>query len=64
MSEVARRHDISPQHLFTWRKAARAALLSLPADETPTFVAVVTAMLHEAAALAIANGPRRGGASS
>jgi transposase len=27
VSEVARRHDISPQHLFTWRKAARAARL-------------------------------------
>jgi hypothetical protein len=26
--EVARRHDISPQHLFAWRKAARSGLLS------------------------------------
>jgi transposase len=56
-SEVARRHDISPQHLFTWRKAARAGLLSLPADETPTFVPVVTAMRHEAAAVATTTGP-------
>ena len=24
VSEVARRHEISPQHLFAWRKAARA----------------------------------------
>src|SRR5439155_23054303 len=23
VSEIARRHEISPQHLFTWRKAAR-----------------------------------------
>ena len=23
VSEVARRHEISPQHLFAWRKAAR-----------------------------------------
>jgi transposase len=37
VSEVARRHDISPQHLFVWRKAARAGLLSLPPDEAPAF---------------------------
>ena len=30
VSDVARRHDISPQHLFAWRKAARGGLLSLP----------------------------------
>jgi transposase len=42
VSEVARRHDISPQHLFAWRKAARAGALSLPADTAPLFVPVVT----------------------
>ena len=42
VSEVARRHGISPQHLFGWRKAARAGALSLPADEAPLFVPVVT----------------------
>ena len=42
VSEVARRHGISPQHLFAWRKAARAGLLSLPADKAPLFVPVVT----------------------
>src|ERR1700726_3564846 len=42
VSEVARRHGISPQHLFVWRKSARAGLLSLPADEAPLFVPVVT----------------------
>jgi transposase len=41
VSEVARRHDMSPQHLFGWRKAARAGLLTLPADEVPMFVPVV-----------------------
>jgi transposase len=41
VSEVARRHDISPQHLFTWRKAARAGALSSPADTAPLFVPVV-----------------------
>jgi transposase len=47
VSEVARRHDISPQHLFAWRKAARAGLLSLPADEAPMFVPVVTELRHD-----------------
>ena len=47
VSEVARRHDISPQHLFAWRKAARAGLLSLPADEAPLFVPVVTELRHD-----------------
>ena len=41
VSEVARRHDMSPQHLFGWRKAARAGLLTLPADEMPIFVPIV-----------------------
>ena len=57
VSEVARRHDISPQHLFAWRKAARAGLLTLPADEAPMFVPVVTEIRHDgAAAAAAANG--------
>ena len=43
ISEVARRHDMSPQHLFGWRKAARAGVLTLPADEVPMFVPVVRA---------------------
>jgi transposase len=42
VSEVARRHDICPQHLFVWRKAARAGVLSLPAEAAPLFVPVVT----------------------
>ena len=47
VSEVARRHDMSAQHLFAWRKAARSGLLSLPADEAPLFVPVVTELRHE-----------------
>jgi transposase len=43
VSEVARRHEISPQHLFGWRKAARAGRLALPADEAAMFVPVVMA---------------------
>src|SRR5665213_3575292 len=41
VSEVARRHEISPQHLFAWRKAARTGRLRLPGDEGPLFVPVV-----------------------
>jgi transposase len=44
VSEVARRHGISPQHLFAWRKAARAGLLSRPAEEAQLFIPVVTEM--------------------
>jgi transposase len=47
VSEVARRHDISPQHLFAWRKAARSGALSLPADGAPPFVPVVMEVRRE-----------------
>lgn len=43
VSEVARRHEISPQHLFAWRKAARAGQLTLPADGAGMFVPVMLA---------------------
>src|SRR5258706_12086853 len=43
VSEVARRHEISPQHLFAWRKAARAGQLTLPADGAAMFVPVMLA---------------------
>lgn len=46
VSEVARRHDMSPRHLFTWRRAARTSRLSLPADDMPMFVPVVTSIGH------------------
>ena len=42
VSEVARRYEISPQHLFAWRKAARAGLLVLTNEEELTFVPIVT----------------------
>jgi transposase len=44
---VARRYEISPQHLFAWRKAARAGLLALPSEEGPMFVPVVTPGVRE-----------------
>ena len=36
--DVARRLNISPQHLFAWRGSARAGALGLPADTAPLFV--------------------------
>jgi transposase len=55
VSEVARRHEMSPQQLFGWRKAARAGLLTLPADEVPMFVPVVREAREDGVAAA-ANG--------
>jgi transposase len=55
VSEVVRRHDMSPQHLFGWRKTARAGLLTLPADEVPMFVPVVRAARDDGVAAAAAN---------
>ena len=45
VSEVAERYQISPRHLWTWRKAAREGRLALPGDETPAFVPVISATL-------------------
>ena len=41
VSEVARRHEMSPQHLFAWRKTARDGQLALPADGAAMFVPVM-----------------------
>ena len=41
VSAVARRHEISPQHLFQWRKAARLGRLVLRIDDEPLFAAVL-----------------------
>ena len=53
VSEVARRHDMSPQHLFGWRKAARAGQLTLPAAEVPMFVPVVREARDDKFAMAV-----------
>lgn len=39
VSEVARRHDMTPQHLFSWIRAAKAGKFALPAEAS--FVPVV-----------------------
>ena len=41
VSEVARRHDMSPQHLFRWIKAAKNGDFALPANDAQSFVPVV-----------------------
>jgi transposase len=46
---------MSPQHLFGWRKAARASLLTLPVDEVPMFVPVVRETDDSGVAAAAAN---------
>ena len=43
IAEVARRHDLMPQHLSNWIRAAKDGHFVLPADETPVFVPVVPA---------------------
>lgn len=41
VSEVARTHAITPQHLFLWRKAAKDGRLVLPLDEGAPFTPVL-----------------------
>ena len=41
VSDVARRWQISPQRLFTWRRQARAAALEAPVAGALSFVPVV-----------------------
>jgi len=41
VSDVARRHEISPQHLFQWRNAAKLGRLVLAADDEAMFAPIV-----------------------
>ena len=44
VSEVARRHGLTPQQLFTWRRQARQpAVVANPDTEAPQFVPAVVA---------------------
>lgn len=42
VSDVARQYDLSPQHLFLWRRAAKAGKLVLPVGDDFLFAPVVT----------------------
>jgi transposase len=41
VTDVARRHEISPQHLNLWRRLARSGKLVLPGDGDMSFAPVV-----------------------
>jgi transposase len=41
IAEVARRHDLAPQHLSNWIRAAKDGRFALPGDAVPAFVPVV-----------------------
>jgi transposase len=42
IADVARRHDLTPQHLWNWIRAARQGRLALRGDGMPAFVPVVS----------------------
>jgi transposase len=42
IADVARRHDLAPQHLSNWIRAAKDGRFALPADGMPAFVPVVS----------------------
>lgn len=41
VADVARRHDLVPQHLSNWIKEAKEGRFVLPADAMPSFVPLV-----------------------
>lgn len=45
VSDIARRHGLLPQQLFTWRRLARQPVASDPAPEPPMFVPAVIGTL-------------------
>jgi transposase len=42
IADVARHHDLVPQHLWNWIKAAREGRFALPSDGLPAFVPVMS----------------------
>jgi transposase len=41
IAQVARRHDMTPQHLSNWIRAAKQGRLALPADDSVGFVPAI-----------------------
>jgi len=42
IADVARRHDLVPQHLWNWIRAGREGRFALPGDGLPAFVPVLS----------------------
>ena len=62
VSEVARRHGLTPQQLFGWRRQARQPALVSAVSETPKFIpALVETALPEGAAGGRQSSGGRGG---
>lgn len=59
VSEVARRHGMTPQQLFTWRRQARRALAGSPETAPVAFVPAVIAPTVCEPAPALPSRPRR-----
>ena len=60
ISEVARRHGLSPQQLFGWRRQARQPIATSPDTQAPRFVpAIVEAQLPEATVARRSRSPMR-----
>ena len=55
-ADVARRHDLAPQHLWNWIRAAKEGRFALPGDEVPAFVPIGL-LEFRAGARARAGGP-------
>ncbi|WP_376989366.1 transposase [Bosea sp. R86505] len=58
VSAVARRHGLTPQQLFTWRREARKAAEVLPAF-VPAVIAQPVAVVSEVGASSRSSRPRR-----
>jgi transposase len=50
---VARRHELTPQHLSNWIRDAKAGRIALPAESVPSFVPVVATDTANGVAAAI-----------
>src|SRR3974390_3517104 len=57
IADVARRHDLAPQHLSNWIRAAKDGQFALPADEMPAFMPVGTREATQARPAARARRP-------
>jgi transposase len=65
ISDIARRHGLSPQQLFTWRREARRGRVMSAAETAPTFVpAVIGEPERKEAGKATKRGGRRRGRQS